>query len=53
MFMSRYSKAEMLRVEVATQDLLRRESIELSDYISGNDGEETKQNDPVSDGSTS
>ena len=42
----------MLKVEVATQDLLRSESIDLSDYV-GRDEEETKQKDPVLDGSTS
>ena len=53
MFMSRFSKAEMLKAEVATQDLHRSESIDLSDYIGRNEEEETKQKDPVSNGSTS
>ena len=43
----------MLKAEVATQDLLRSESIDLSDYIGRNEEEETKQNDPVPDCSTS
>ena len=43
----------MQKAKVATQDLLRSESIDLSDYIGRNEEEETKQKDPVSDGSTS
>ena len=36
-FMSRFSKAEILKAEVATQDLFRSESIDLSDYIGRNE----------------
>ena len=43
----------MLKLEMATQDLLRTESIDLSDYVGRNEEEETKQKDPVSDGITS
>ena len=51
--MSRFSKAEMLKAELATQDLLRSEYVDLPDHIGRNEEEETKQKDPVSDCSTS
>ena len=53
MFKSQFSKDEMLKAEVTTQDLLRSESFDLSDYVGRNEEEESKQKDPVSDGSTS
>ena len=53
MFKSQFSKDEMLKAEVTTQDLLRSESFDLSDYVGRNEEEESKQKDPVSDDSTS
>ena len=43
--MSQFSEVELLEAEVATQDLLRSESIDLSDYISENEEEGTKEQD--------
>ena len=43
MLMSQFSEFELLETKVATQDLLRIESIDWSHYISGNEQEWTKQ----------